>query len=94
MNLPALYDYLANCADSEGEVHNFSWERVAQAAQVDPLEDTTAFRALIEKGAMLRIPLRNSFGDVRYVLQRHPNMDAFYAALRTVGARVPAEVRP
>lgn len=88
MDLVSLYSYLESCSDKSGEVGSFSWERVAQAAKVHPLEDTTAFRALIEKGAMRRVTVRNTFGDVRYILARPTNRDAFNVALRTVGARV------
>lgn len=92
MNLPALYQLFARHACANGEVKNFpSWEKIAETAEVDPLDDAAAVRALIEKGALISIPLGPAtFSDYRYVL-KSPRIDAvenFRVALVTIGASV------
>ena len=92
MNLPALYQLFARHACKDGEVKNFpSWEKIAEAAEVDQLNDSAVVRALIEKGALISIPLgTTTFSDYRYVL-KSPRIDAvenFRVALVTIGASV------
>lgn len=90
MNLPALYQLFARHACKDGEVKNFpSWEKIAEAAEVDQLDDSAVVRALIEKGALVSVPLGPAtFSDYRYLL-RSPRTDAvedFHRALTTIGA--------
>jgi hypothetical protein len=92
MNLPALYRLFAQHACRNGEIKNFpSWEKIAEAAEVDPLDDAAAVRALIEKGAIVKTPLGPAtFSDYRYVIKA-PRVDAvkcFHDALSTIGACV------
>lgn len=91
MNLPALYQLLASRADAAGIICLPSWDDIARAAEVHPTEDTMAFRALINKGAVERIDLGPATcGDYAYRVRRplaHA-ADAFVACLRTIGATV------
>ena len=90
MNLPALYDLLAARTNPDGSIRLPIWSEIAKTAEVDPLEDTYALRALIEKGAIDRVTIPNSYGDCEYVLRRPAQglRDAFYTRLRTIGATV------
>jgi len=94
MNLPALYVLLASpkCTNADGTCRLPSWEAIAREAEVDAVNDTYAIRALVEKGALLRIFLNNTYGDFDYrvVRPRPEQRDAFFVALRTVGAKCPA----
>lgn len=90
MNLPRLYDLLLSRSNAAGEISLPAWPDIAAAAEVPETEDTTAFRALVEKGAVKREPVANTFGDYRYFIQRpiDGQDDAFRTCLRTVGATV------
>ena len=90
MDLANLYRLFARRAAASGEVRNFpSWDDIAEAARVNPLDDAAAVRALIEKGALRRIPLGpGTFSDYRYqvVVPRPDAVAGFEHALRTIGA--------
>lgn len=91
MNLLALYQHLAACAGTDGVITMPTWESIAKAAQVQPTEDTQAFRALVQKGAIERRPLgADASSDSVYVVRRPAATarDAFAACLRTIGATV------
>ena len=90
MDLPNLYRLFANCADVDGNVTNFpTWDRIAESAKVDPLDDAKAVRALIEKGAMQRIPVGAGLWrdyNYRIVRPRPDGVACFEHALMTIGA--------
>lgn len=90
MNLHRLYPLLADRTNSDKTIRLPAWQDIADAAEVQPFDDTAALRALIEKGAIDRRFVPNTFSDCTYIL-REPDdgcADAFMAALRTVGANV------
>ncbi len=90
MNLPALYLLLMRRTNPDDSIRLPLWSEIAKTAEVGPLEDAYALRALIEKGAIDRRTLKNTFGDCEYILRRpRPELEsAFFASLRTIGASV------
>ena len=90
MNLPRLFDLLLSRANSAGEINLPTWTDIAAAAEVSETDDTMAFRALVEKGAVKRELVPNTFGDYRYFIRRplEGREEAFRNCLRTVGASV------
>lgn len=96
MNLNSLYNLLAARTNPDGSICLPSWHDIAAAAECDPLDDARALRSLIEKGAVNRVPVRNTFGDFNYVLRRPaPGFERmFEIGLRTLGATVGHILQP
>lgn len=86
MNLPALYDLLTARTDHDGVIRLPSWCAIATAAEVDPFEDSTALRALIDKGAVVRRTVPNTYGDCVYTLRwPAPGKNGLFRAALAVG---------
>lgn len=90
MNLNALYDLVASRANPQGLIDLPTWSDIARVAEVNEYDDALALRGLIDKGAIDRIPVRNTFGDYRYMLRRPAEgmENAFRAQLRNIGGNV------
>lgn len=96
MNLNRLYSLLATRTNPDSSIDLPTWHDIAAAAECDPLDDARALRSLIEKGAVNRISVRNTFGDFNYILRRPaPGFERmFEIGLRTLGATVAHILQP
>lgn len=90
MNLQRLYTLLADRTNADDSIRLPAWQDIAEAAEVQPFDDAAALRALIQKGAIDRRPVPNTYGDCAYVLRRPAAgyESAWLARLGVVGASV------
>jgi hypothetical protein len=70
MNVVSLYEALAQRVDREGCVRLPDWDEIARLAEFPADRGLDALRALIERGAIDRVWLANTWGDCAYRLRR------------------------